>query len=88
MGKTEYRLINSFVTDTPYSGSQVAVVFLEENDTRFNDERWLQGVAHNFNYPATSFLVPLIVNEEGQELEYNLRWFAEGVRPFDTVWAR
>lgn len=77
MGQTEYRLINSFVTGAPSSGSQVAVVFLNRQDERLQNEVWMQAIAHNFNYPATSFLVP--VNEEGAELEYNLRWFAEGV---------
>jgi predicted PhzF superfamily epimerase YddE/YHI9 len=77
MPELPYHLINSFSDSSPTSGSQCAVVLLPASDPRLEDADWLQAIAHNFNFPATSFLRPS--RNEGGELEYDIRWFAAGV---------
>jgi hypothetical protein len=78
MSELKYHLVNSFSATSPTSGSQCAVVLLPHADSRMADDDWLQTIASNFSYPATSFLVPKSA-EDGAELEYDLRWFAVGV---------
>jgi len=70
-----YHLVNSFSTGSPTSGSQCAVVLLPPSDDRLESSTLLQDIAHNFNFPATSFVRPT----EGIEKEYDIRWFASGV---------
>jgi len=77
MSDLPYHLVNSFSSDSPTSGSQCAVVLLQPSDASFKDDELLQAIAHNFNFPATSFLLPMTA--DGVELEYDLRWFATGV---------
>ena len=79
MSELKYHLVNSFSAASPTSGSQCAVVLLPPADPRIADDDWLQTIASNFSYPATSFVVPKQA-EGGDELEYNIRWFAVGVR--------
>lgn len=81
MPAAQLHLVSSFVNENPFSGSQCAVVMMEETDARFEDYNWLDGLSSNFNLPATAFLRPKSL---GEDAEYDLRWFASGVSPSCT----
>jgi predicted PhzF superfamily epimerase YddE/YHI9 len=71
-----FHLVSSFVTGSQFSGSPAAVVLFSEGDKRFDDAAWLDGLSTNFNLPATVYARP---KSTGVILEYDLRWFANGV---------
>ncbi|PVF93631.1 Diaminopimelate epimerase-like protein [Serendipita vermifera] len=61
----------------PFTGNPAAVVFLQE-ENQFNDDRYLQTVASEFNLPACSFLLPIKPSAETTSSvpRYQIKWFS------------
>ncbi|WRT63891.1 uncharacterized protein IL334_000817 [Kwoniella shivajii] len=75
-----FHLVNAFiVNDDLHSGNQASVVvFPDDQDERWKDERWLLNVAKDFNYSETAFLVPLSSPSQAETDtigRWELRWF-------------
>ncbi|WWC66585.1 uncharacterized protein I206_100488 [Kwoniella pini CBS 10737] len=76
-----FYLVNAFVVNSnPHSGNQAAVViFPDKSDERANNDKWLTAVAKDFNFSETAYLVPISSSQDGEEGEWNLRWFTPEV---------
>lgn len=70
-----FYLINAFITDSPHSGNQAAVVIFPLDDPRDNDDEYKLKVARDFGFAETAYLTP--VNEARGE--WTLRWFTPEV---------
>lgn len=58
-------------TDRPFAGNPAAVCVLDKE----RSDEWMQAVAMEMNLAETAFLLPLQERENGQAVEYHLRWF-------------
>ncbi|ORX35397.1 hypothetical protein BD324DRAFT_632650 [Kockovaella imperatae] len=77
----EFRLLNALVIpDKPNSGNFAPIVLVPKSDPRSNDTAWMRKIADDFAYPMVAFLVPstddLTEEDDGEKLEYGLRFFA------------
>lgn len=68
----QFFLIDAFTTEKPFSGNPAAVVLLEGEDD-WPKDKWMQGLAAEFNQAETAFVLP------GLDSRFRLRWMTPTV---------